>query len=192
MHKADFSTEKWIAQCSGHSPPPRPWKSVQSQPGLSSRKSHLQVQRRQGRSRASAGGSGQAIDLCLERSSFKWKFFKASSNSLSIFRDYSLKIASWGKNNNLTRLLRADFWEGDATKHFSVKKKGFSVKRGEGIQWIGGLVRISTGRAIQWRGLGHSRNRRTLKLKSCNAHPLPENRLRVTLLLVRKSDEEKK
>ena len=26
------------------------------------------------------------------------------------------------------------FWEGDATKHFSVKKKGFSVKRGEAIQ----------------------------------------------------------
>ena len=29
---------------------------------------------------------------------------------------------------------RADFWEGDVTKHFSVKKKGFSVKRGEAIQ----------------------------------------------------------
>ena len=26
----------------------------------------------------------------------------------------------------------ADFWEGDATKLFSVKKKGFSVKRGGG------------------------------------------------------------
>ena len=24
--KADFSTEKWIAQCSGHSPPSPPWK----------------------------------------------------------------------------------------------------------------------------------------------------------------------
>ena len=40
---------------------------------------------------------------------------------------------------------------------------GFSVKRGEAIQWIGGLVRISTGKAIQWRGSGHSLNRRTLK-----------------------------
>ena len=29
--------------------------------------------------------------------------------------------------------LRADFWAGDPTKHFSVKKKGFSVKRGEGF-----------------------------------------------------------
>ena len=27
----------------------------------------------------------------------------------------------------------ADFWAGDPTKHFSVKKKGFSVKRGEGF-----------------------------------------------------------
>ena len=30
--------------------------------------------------------------------------------------------------------IRADFWEGDATKHFSSEKKGFSVKRGEAIQ----------------------------------------------------------
>ena len=30
--------------------------------------------------------------------------------------------------------IRADFGEGDGTKHFSVKKKGFSVKRGEAIQ----------------------------------------------------------
>ena len=27
-------------------------------------------------------------------------------------------------------LIGADFWEGDATKHFSVNKKGFSVKGG--------------------------------------------------------------
>ena len=43
-------------------------KSVQSQPGLSSCKSRLQVQTPQGRSLASASGSGQAIDLCFERS----------------------------------------------------------------------------------------------------------------------------
>ena len=71
-------------------------------------------------------------------------------------------------------IIRADFWEGDATKHFSVKKRGFSVKRGEAIQWMKGLVRISTGKAIQWRGSGHSLNRRTLKLKSCCPHPLPQ------------------
>ena len=61
--------------------------------------------------------------------------------------------------------VRADFWEGDATKHFSVEKKGFSVKRREAIQWIRGLVRISTGKAIQWRGSGHSLNRRSLKIE---------------------------
>ena len=33
-----------------------------------------------------------------------------------------------------TNEFRAEFWEGDATKHYSVKKKGFSVKRGEAIQ----------------------------------------------------------
>ena len=26
IRKADLPTEKWIAQCSGHSPPPGPWK----------------------------------------------------------------------------------------------------------------------------------------------------------------------
>ena len=42
-------------------------KSVQSQPGLISRKAHLQVQMPQGRSLASASDSGQAIDLCFDR-----------------------------------------------------------------------------------------------------------------------------
>ena len=42
-------------------------------------------------------------------------------------------------------------------------KKGLSVKRGEAIQWKRGLARMSTGNAIQWRGSGHSLNRRTLK-----------------------------
>ena len=60
-------------------------------------------------------------------------------------------------------LLRADFWEGDAMKHFWVKKRGSQWKGGGAIQWIRGLVRISTGKAIQWRGSGHSLNRRTLK-----------------------------
>ena len=46
---------------------------------------------------------------------------------------------------------------------FSEKKGFLSVTRGEAIQWIRGLVRISTGKATQWRGLGHSLNRRTLK-----------------------------
>ena len=58
--------------------------------------------------------------------------------------------------------LKMFFGEGDATKHFQWKKGVFS-ERGEAIQWIRGLVRISTGMTIQWRGSGHSLNRRTLK-----------------------------
>ena len=48
-------------------------KSVQSRfrTGLGSCKSHLQVETPQGRSLASASGSGQAIDLCFERSPFR-------------------------------------------------------------------------------------------------------------------------
>ena len=58
------------------------------------------------------------------------------------------------------------------------EEKGFSVKRGEAIQWNRGLVRIylrerqfsEEVRAIHWTaGLW--------KLKSCCPHPLPENRL---------------
>ena len=60
-----------------------------------------------------------------------------------------------------------DFWEpifGKGMRRSTFQwKKGFSVKRGEAIQWIRGFVRISTGKAIQWRGSGHSLNRRALK-----------------------------
>ena len=72
---------KWIAQCgsTGNGLPSAVvtrhplglGKSVQSRTGLGSCKSHLQVQTPQGRSLASASGSGQAIDLCFERSPFK-------------------------------------------------------------------------------------------------------------------------
>ena len=74
--------------------------------------------------------------------------------------------------------LGADFWEGDVTKHFSVKKKGVSVKRGEAIQWMRGLVRISTGKAIQWRAPGNSVNRRALKTeKLLSSSPFPKSAL---------------
>ena len=67
--------------------------------------------------------------------------------------------------------LRADFWEGDATKHFSVTKTVFSDK-GVRVQWMRGLERISTGKAIQWRGPGDSVNCRTLKTeKLLSAYP---------------------
>ena len=38
------------------------------------------------------------------------------------------------KKKRLEGQVRADFGGGDAMKHFSVKKRGFSVKRGEAIQ----------------------------------------------------------
>ena len=77
------------------------------------------------------------------------------------------EIGLWLTKNRLENRLKSEpiFWEGDATKHSSEEKKGFSVKRGEAIQWIRGLVRISTGKAIQWRGSGHSLNCRTLKIE---------------------------
>ena len=40
--------------------------------------------------------------------------------------DYCLSL-----NADFTPVFGADFWEGDATKHLAVKKKVFSVKRGE-------------------------------------------------------------
>ena len=56
-------------------------------------------------------------------------------------------------------------------------KKGFSVKRGDVIQWIRGLVRISTGKAIQWRGSGHSLSHRSLKTKKLLSSFPSENHL---------------
>ena len=46
---------------------------------------------------------------------------------------------------------------------FQWKERAFQWKRGEAIQCMGGLVRISTAKAIQLRGSGDSVNRRTLK-----------------------------
>ena len=43
------------------------------------------------------------------------------------------------------------------------EEKVSSVQRGESIQWMRVSARISSGKAIQWRGPGHSVNRRTLK-----------------------------
>ena len=60
------------------------------------------------------------------------------------------------------KFLGVDFWEGDAMKHFSVKKRIFSEKRG-GHSVNEGFGKDSSGKAIQWRGPGHSVNRQTLK-----------------------------
>ena len=72
----------------------------------------------------------------------------------------------YSKSSHLKQIgckIRGDFLGRGCDEALFSEKKGFSVKRGEAIQWIGGLVRISTGKTIQWRGSGHSLNRRTLK-----------------------------
>ena len=85
-------------------------------------------------------------------------------HSIQKQRRVTVRFINWGsrgetqQNTNLSRFLG----RGCDEALFS-EKKGFSVKRGEAIQWMGGLVRISTGKAIQWRGSGDSVNRRTLK-----------------------------
>ena len=53
-------------------------------------------------------------------------------------------------------------WRGSDEALFSENKGVFSEKGGW-IQWMRGLVRTSTAKAIQWRGPGHSVNRRTPK-----------------------------
>ena len=59
------------------------------------------------------------------------------------------------------------------------------MKRGEAIQWMRGLVRIDIGKAIQWRGSGHSLNRRTLKIeKLLSSSPSQKSALkRVSVIL---------
>ena len=52
------------------------------------------------------------------------------------------------------------------------EEKRLFIEWGQGIQWMKALVRNSTGKAIQWRGLGHSVNRRTLKIEFFCAHLL--------------------
>ena len=59
-------------------------KSVQSRTGLGGCKSHLRVQTPQGRSLASASGSGQSIDLCFERNPFKQRPFRVPPGCFSI------------------------------------------------------------------------------------------------------------
>ena len=69
---------------------------------------------------------------------------------------------STGYRNTYFLRLRSFFGKGMRRSSFQWEK-GLSVKRGEAFQWMRGLVRISTGKAIQWRGPGDSVNRWTLK-----------------------------
>ena len=76
------------------------------------------------------------------------------------------KFPKFHQKNSPTSFCRSAgrrFWGRGCDEALFSEKRGFQWNRGEAIQWIRGLVRISTGNAIQWRGSGHSLNRRTLK-----------------------------
>ena len=70
---------------------------------------------------------------------------------------------------------RSRFWGRECDEALFSGKKRFQWKGGR-IQWMMCLVRISTGKAIQWRVWGHS-PAGIWKLKSCCPHPLPQNQL---------------
>ena len=88
--------------------------------------------------------------LLTQRSAIAGGVLQNASTGVSVFCDETpLRSVSNTRRNIEQKTIGADFWAGDPTKHFSVKKKGFSMKRGEGFSEKGGLVRISTGKAIQ-------------------------------------------
>ena len=66
---------------------------------------------------------------------------------------------------------RAEFGEGGCVEAEISKEKHLFSEWGQGIQWMKALVRNSTGKAIQWRGLGHSVNRQTLWIEIFCAQP---------------------
>ena len=75
------------------------------------------------------------------------------------FQNWQWILLTFPKQQNTSEPI---FGKGMRRSTFQWKKGVFSEK-GEAIQWVGGLVRISTGKAIQWSASGHSLNRRTLK-----------------------------
>ena len=118
-----------------------------------------------------------AIRWLLDNSFFEHLNLQTPSQRLSLnsfwVPSFLQWIWIWFPYPNQSRFLV----EGDATKHFSVKKRGFQWKGGrqfsESGVWWGFLQERQFSeevRAIHWTaGLW--------KLKSCCPHPLPENRL---------------
>ena len=53
------------------------------------------------------------------------------------------------------------------------EEKRLFTEWGQGIQWMKALVGNSTGKAIHWRGFGHSVNRQTLKIEFSVLIPFP-------------------
>ena len=72
---------------------------------------------------------------------------------------------------------RGGVW-GRGCDEAEISEERFFTGWGQGIQWMRALVRKSIGKAIQWRGFGHSVNRRTLWIEIFCAHPLPKSLLR--------------
>ena len=114
--------------------------------------------------------SGVAEHLHDTNAKPRTHFFKSSEELVSIHvaaSDCHLRHKG-PKNLSCATVARVDIWAGDATKQFPVEKRVFPMRRGD-IQWMRGLIRISTGKSNQWRGLGHSMNRQTLKTEK--PHP---------------------
>ena len=70
---------------------------------------------------------------------------------------------SWRGPSTLWKFLTLSRFLGRGCDEAFFSEEGLFSERGEAIEWMRGLVRISTGKAIQWRGPGHSVNRWTLK-----------------------------
>ena len=74
--------------------------------------------------------------------------------------------SSWLRSHPLhLSLVRSRFLGRGSDEALFSEKKGVFSEKGGGMQWMRRLVRISTGKAIQWRGPGHSVNRRTPKIE---------------------------
>ena len=106
---------------------------------------------------------GTRLDVSLFRSTQRG--IKTDGYNDKFFEFWKIGILvpiCFGARLGASRNYQSRFW-GRGGDEALLNKKSFSVKRGEAIQWTRGLARISTGKAIQWRGQGHSVNSRTLK-----------------------------
>ena len=95
------------------------------------------------------------------------------------------KTYVWGINFtsiSVSTVFSADFWEGDATKHFSVKKGVFSEKGGgNSVNQGFGKDFYRKGNSVKRFGPFHSLNPRTLKTeKLLSSSPSPKSAPRYT------------
>ena len=106
-----------------------------------------------------------------------------SQKQKTLFCESTFQKTDSANHANLNANRREDAIRANLAKCF--KKKGFCCEsiranlRNVGVRIACplSLVRISTGKAIQCRGPGHSVNRWTLKIESCCPHLLPKKQL---------------